>query len=514
VTFPLRVLQQQNRGRAQACNDGAAAARGELLLFLDDDMEADPNLLVEHDRSQREGADLVLGHVPVHPDSPRNLLSQGVGYWAESRRDRLSAPGAEIRLDDLVTGQCSISWKLFHELGGFDVSFTRQGLFGGEDLDFGYRLLKTGHHVSFNPAAISYQYYDVSPSAYLRRTFEAGRSDQELIAKHPEHGRHVWRRPVFRTRRSLLFFGPLVFAPPAVTWPLRAGAAALVSTGWTSSWIRRLFFAVRTMEHLRGARLARRSLSTGRVVVLAYHAISDLKHDPVLSRYGVPRERFAAHLDRLARRGWHFVDLDKLLSALRGEEQLAKRALLVTFDDCYADLAEASALLAARGIPAVAFAVSGRIGGTNDWDRHLGASAVELLDGDGLRAIASRGIEIGSHSMSHPMLSKTGAGELDRELSGSADQLEALGLPRPRAFAYPHGDWTPGVVNAVSEAGYEAAFTVEPGVVERGSDPDTLPRLEVLAGDTPFKLRVKVVTAGWQRGLRRRVLRLVRTTEH
>jgi hypothetical protein len=53
--------------------------------------------------------------------------------------------------------------------------------------------------------------------------------------KHPEHAQHLWRRPCFRTRRSLLLLGPLVFAPPAATWPLRAGVAALVRTGWTSS---------------------------------------------------------------------------------------------------------------------------------------------------------------------------------------------------------------------------------------------------------------------------------------
>src|SRR4051795_10521435 len=49
-SFPLTVLEQPNRGRGEACNTGAAAARGELLLILDDDMEADPALLAEHDR--------------------------------------------------------------------------------------------------------------------------------------------------------------------------------------------------------------------------------------------------------------------------------------------------------------------------------------------------------------------------------------------------------------------------------------------------------------------------------
>ena len=51
--FPLSVVGQPNAGRPAACNRGASAAVGELLLFLDDDMEAHPCLLAEHERSHR-----------------------------------------------------------------------------------------------------------------------------------------------------------------------------------------------------------------------------------------------------------------------------------------------------------------------------------------------------------------------------------------------------------------------------------------------------------------------------
>src|SRR5262249_45237502 len=155
-------------------------------LFLDDDMRADPAMLAEHERSRSEGAEMVIGDLPLDPASPTSLLSWGVGSWARERRQRLTAPGAEIRLGDLLTGQVSISCRAFAELGGFDPSFAREGLFGGEDLDFGHRVRAAGLQVAFNPAAISYQYYDVDPARYLRRAREAGRSDRELLAKHPE----------------------------------------------------------------------------------------------------------------------------------------------------------------------------------------------------------------------------------------------------------------------------------------------------------------------------------------
>jgi glycosyltransferase involved in cell wall biosynthesis/peptidoglycan/xylan/chitin deacetylase (PgdA/CDA1 family) len=510
LSFPLTVVEQPNSGAGKARNAGVGAATAEVLLFLDDDMEADPTLLVEHERSLREGADLVLGDVPLHPDSPRNLLSWGVGAWAHARLERLTAPGAEVQLGDLLTGQMSVPRATFDRVGGFDARFTRDESFAGGDIDFGYRVIKAGCRIVFNPAAVSYQYYDVDPAKYLRRAREIGAADQELMLKHPERAEQLGSGPYFYRRRSRWLLGPLVWAPSALSWPLRAFAVALVRSGRRDPRSRNLFFAVRTMEYLRGARQAREASSTGQAVVLAYHAIADLRDDAVLGDYGVPAARFAEQLDALAREGWAFVDLEAVLRALDGGGRLPPHAVLVTFDDAYTDLLSvACPLLAERGIPAVAFAVAGRTGGTNTWASR-GAGVLNLLDADGLRAVAERGVEIGSHGATHRPLPSVPPDELEGELAGSAVQLEAIGVPRPRAFAYPHGEASPELGAAVRDAGYEAAFTVDSGFVQRGADRYALPRIEVLAGDTPRKLRLKVATARWPDPWRRRVLRRLR----
>ena len=514
LSFPLTVIEQPNQGAAEARNVGARAAAGEVLLFLDDDMEAEGRLLAEHDRSHREGGDLVVGDMPVHPDSPPGLLSWGVGYWAESRRQRLLETGEEIGLDDLLTGQISIGREDFVRLGGFDTTFTREGLFGGEDIDFGYRALKAGLKAVFNPGAITYQYYAVDPASYLRRARETGRSEEELVLKHPEQAGRFDAAPAFHTRRSRWLLGPLVAAPAWVSAPLRALVVRLVRKGRRGSLVRRLFFGLRTMEHQRGARLARRRLSTGSAIVLAFHAVADLSGDAVLAEYGVPPERFAAHLDALRGRGWRFVDLDTVLAALEGRAALPEKALLLSFDDCYRDLLETAApLLAERGVPAVAFAVAGLTGGANEWDRPLGARELELLDAEGLRGLPARGVEVGSHGMRHRPLAKLGIEEAEEEVRESAVALESLGLPRPRAFSYPHGETNAEVTRAVREAGYAAAFTVTPGRVEIGAERWELPRVEVLASDTPLRLRLKLATVGWPRRWRGPLLRLTRTKQ-
>jgi glycosyltransferase involved in cell wall biosynthesis/peptidoglycan/xylan/chitin deacetylase (PgdA/CDA1 family) len=511
VGFPLTVIEQPNSGVAKARIAGADAARGEVLLFMDDDMEALPEMLAEHQRSHEEGFDYVLGDLPLHPDSPRNLLSWGVGYWADSRRQRLEAAGNELGIDDLLTGQMSVSRCAFEQVGGFDVGFTRDdGLVPSGDVDFGYRILKAGFRAAFNPRAVSYQYYDVDPGDYLRRAYDIGGSEQELVIKHPEQAKKLERAPAFHTRRSRWTFGALVAAPDALLRPLRNAVVGVVRSGRHNERLRRLFFALRTLEYRRGARRARRELSTGEAIVLAYHAIDDLEGN-LLQEYAVPPARLAEQLDDLARRGYAFIDLDSLLRALEGEERLPEKAVLVTFDDAYADLLrEGCPILERRGVPAVVFAVAGSVGGVNDWRRE-GAKELPLLDAEGLREVAARGVEVGSHCMTHRQLPKVPSGELEQEARGSAEALEALGLPRPRALAYPHGEWSNEAAAAVHAAGYRAAFSVTPGKADRASNRFALPRIEVLASDTPKTIQVKIATANWPEKLRTRLLRRLGT---
>jgi peptidoglycan/xylan/chitin deacetylase (PgdA/CDA1 family) len=234
----------------------------------------------------------------------------------------------------------------------------------------------------------------------------------------------------------------------------------------------------------------------GSVLVLAYHAIADLPAGSSLRQYAVPPAEFAAQVDALQRAGYEFVDLGAVLAALDGTARVPARAALVTFDDCSEDLRTVAApLLAARGIPAVAFAVAGRLGGANEWEDPGAGEPLRLLDAEALRGLGRLGIEVGAHSLSHPRLTEIDPARLTAEIAGSRERLQAAGLPAPRAFAYPYGASNPAVAAAVRDAGFLAGFSTESGMVSSASDRYRLPRMELRRGDTGTRFRLRVASA-------------------
>lgn len=97
-----------------------------------------------------------------------------------------------------------------------------------------------------------------------------------------------------------------------------------------------------------------------------------------------------------------------------------------------------------------------------------------------LRALAQAGMEVGSHTLSHPNLAVLKNGELEDEIAASKVHLEALTGAPVSGFAYPFGKrrhFSAAAVEAVRRAGYRYALTTEAGRAAAGAPVFELPRL-------------------------------------
>jgi len=490
--FPLTIIEQPNEGPGSARNRGAAVATGDILLFLDDDMMCEPDILRQHAATLAEGADVVLGNFPVDPSSPPGFLADMTSWWTAGRVARFEENPA-ITAYDLMTGQVSIRRAVFEAVGGFDVAFTAGECFGDEDVDLGARLVGK-YDIRFNPLAISHHRYVVTAAQNMHKAFQAGRSDVAFARKHPLHAREQFELRRIARSRTRLILRPLASLPvlPELFGRISAWLAerAPPERGLPRHLIGRFFSFWREVAYWRGVRKAGGIPRSQPVLVLCFHAIADLSDDPVLADYAVPPDVFRQQLASLAARGFTPIGPDEFIAGVTGLLELPPRPVLFTFDDCYEELpAVIGAELRPRGIAPVVFAVTGL--GSNEWDQKAGARPLRLLEPERLAQLAQSGVEIGCHSRTHEVLIGLAAAELASETKGARADFETHGLPAPRFFAYPYGLVDATSRDSVREAGFAAAFTIRPGRAGRTSDPFALPRVQILAKDRGWRFVVK-----------------------
>lgn len=105
------------------------------------------------------------------------------------------------------------------------------------------------------------------------------------------------------------------------------------------------------------------------------------------------------------------------------------------------------------------------------------------LDSDEIRMLAKDGlVEVGSHTVTHPVLSRLNSADQKDEVQQSKTSLEEI-LGRPvTSFAYPYGtrsDYTEETAAIVREVGYDHACSNFEGLIHQGTDPWQLPRFLV-----------------------------------
>lgn len=206
--------------------------------------------------------------------------------------------------------------------------------------------------------------------------------------------------------------------------------------------------------------------------ILMYHKLGPRPRRVRLKGLYVSGPLFGKQLRELRDAGFESISLPNPGNCAPGA-----RRIVLTFDDGFQNVLDHGlAILAEHGFYATQYLVAGRLGQQNDWDLPAGEAASPLMDAVGIREWLAAGHWIGSHTLTHPWLTRISREQAREEIRASKARLEDQFGVAIEHFCYPYGDWNPAVRDLVAEAGYRTACTTEAGINTPESDRFALKR--------------------------------------
>lgn len=216
-------------------------------------------------------------------------------------------------------------------------------------------------------------------------------------------------------------------------------------------------------------------------IVLCYHVVESPSDTP----FAISRYQFLQQMQYLASTGYKVIPMSQLMDYVAGRrDSLPENAVVITVDDGWrCTYSEIYPVMKQFKFPFTAFI----------YPKFVNKSAYAVTWKQ-VREMADNGVDIQSHTYSHQFLSERRHGSLSTnqylqwlqtELVESKKVIEEETGRKVKYLAYPYGDYDAAVEQAVSDAGYEGAFTCNYGATKRGQDPFKLRRVMVF-GNTSF----------------------------
>ncbi|PKK91756.1 MAG: hypothetical protein CVV64_03580 [Candidatus Wallbacteria bacterium HGW-Wallbacteria-1] len=173
----VRVVCISHAGPAAARNAGARTARGKVILFTDSDC------VPASDWLRLLSAPLLSGRAQA---AKGRYLTRQKGFIARlvqvEFEERYALLSRVSFIDFVDTYSMAVLAELFHQLGGFDETFTRPD---NEDVDFSWRLSSAGAKMVYVDEAIVFHHHPSSLVSYMRTKFGRGFWRMKVYRSHP-----------------------------------------------------------------------------------------------------------------------------------------------------------------------------------------------------------------------------------------------------------------------------------------------------------------------------------------
>ncbi len=208
ITIPEKQGISFNR------NQGIKHARGDIVVFIDDDCWVHPAWLKELVAPLQEEKVMAVTSGTKIPGS--NLLGDcisalgfpGGGSVGFEKMWKVSADGFT---NHLAVGNCAIKRELFSKLGGFD----EQMKFGAEDAEFSYRLEKAGIPIKYEPKAFAYHEARTTLRSFIHWQLRRGKANYHFRKKvnsvEPFVRLRLWSAQNILKAHLLNFRFPIIF---------------------------------------------------------------------------------------------------------------------------------------------------------------------------------------------------------------------------------------------------------------------------------------------------------------
>ena len=212
----LTYISQENKKQGAARNTAMQIAKGELFIFLGDDIIPENDFLNNHWRSYlTDGMNdtyAAIGRTCWHKSIKITPFREWINEWGLQFGFSLIDDTENAPFNFFYTSNIAFSRIFYDKLGGFDESFRE---YGWEDIELGYRYQKKGGmRLKYIPTAMANHLHDLTIPSFCTRQFKVGYSAVFFHSLYPELATFLKIKkikPVFKLTKPILWLAAKFF---------------------------------------------------------------------------------------------------------------------------------------------------------------------------------------------------------------------------------------------------------------------------------------------------------------